>query len=68
MNEENPWDGMENIEVVEGSVEPFAMHEVEKALRIKNGKASEPTGMFYTEARASDCKNSSRLIFLIEII
>ena len=25
MNEENPWDGMMNVEVVEGPMEPFAM-------------------------------------------
>ena len=46
MNEENPWDGMVNVEVVEGSMEPFAMNEVERALGImKNGKANGPTGI-----------------------
>ena len=44
MNEENPWDGMVNVDVVEGIMEPFAMDEMEKALGImKNGKASGPT-------------------------
>ena len=33
MNEENPWDGMVNVEVDEGSMEPFAMNEVEKGLK-----------------------------------
>ena len=37
---------MVNVEVVEGSMEPFAMNEVERALGImKNGKASGPTGI-----------------------
>ena len=31
MNEENPWDGMVNVEVVEDPMEPFAMNEVERA-------------------------------------
>ena len=31
MNEENPWNGMVNVEVVEGPMEPFAMNEVERA-------------------------------------
>ena len=45
-NEENPWDGMVNVEMVEGPMEPFAMNEVERALGImKNGKASGPTGI-----------------------
>ena len=34
MNEENPWNGMVNVEVVEGLMEPFAMNEVEKSLGI----------------------------------
>ena len=34
MNEENPWDGMVNVEVVEGPMELFAMNEVERALII----------------------------------
>ena len=34
MNKENPWDGMVNVEVVVGSIEPFAMNEVERALGI----------------------------------
>ena len=29
MNEENPGDGVVNVEVVEGPMEPFAMNEVE---------------------------------------
>ena len=46
MNEENPWDGMVNVEVVEGPMEPFAMNEVERALGImKNSKTSGPTGI-----------------------
>ena len=46
MNEENPWDGMVNVEAVESPMEPFAMNEVERALEImKNGKASDPTGI-----------------------
>ena len=46
MNEENSWDGMVNVEVVEGPMEPFALNEVERALGImKNGKASGPTGI-----------------------
>ena len=39
-------DGMVNVEVVEGPIEPFATNEVERALRImKNGKASGPAGI-----------------------
>ena len=46
MNEENPWDGMVDVEVVEGPVGPFAMNEVEKGLEIiKKSKASRPTGI-----------------------
>ena len=46
MNEENPWDGMVIVEVVEVPMEPFAMNEVQRALGImKNGKASGPTGI-----------------------
>ena len=46
MNDENSWDGMVNAKVVEGPMEPFVMKEVERALGImKNGKASEPTGI-----------------------
>ena len=46
MNEENPWDGMVNVGVVEGPMKPFAMNEVERALGIiKNGKPSGPTGI-----------------------
>ena len=30
MNEENPWDGMVNVEVVEGLMEPFAINEGRK--------------------------------------
>ena len=46
MREENLWDGMVNVEVVEGLIKPFAMNEVERALGImKNGKASGPTGI-----------------------
>ena len=46
MNEENPWDGMVNVEVIEGPMEPFAMNGVERALRImKNGKAIGPNGI-----------------------
>ena len=38
MNEENLWDGMVDVEVVEDPMEPFAMDEVEKGLGIvKNG-------------------------------
>ena len=29
MNKENPWDGMVNVEAVEGPIEPFAKNEVE---------------------------------------
>ena len=54
MNEENPWDGMVNVEVVEGPMEPFAMNEVERALGImKNGKASGPTGIVKEHLPAS---------------
>ena len=46
MNKENPWDGMVNVEMVEGSMEPFAMNEVERALgTMKKGKASCPNGI-----------------------
>ena len=46
MNEENPWDGMVNVKVVEGPMEPFAMNEVERVLGfMKNGKASGTTGI-----------------------
>ena len=46
MKEENPWDEMMEVKVVEGPVEPFAMNEVEKGLGImKNDKASGPTGI-----------------------
>ena len=54
MNEENPWDGMVNVEVVEGPMEPFAMNEVERTLGImKNGKASGPTGIVKEHLAAS---------------
>ena len=54
MNEENPWDGMVNVEMVEGPMEPFAMIEVERALGIiKNGKASRPTGIVKEHLAAS---------------
>ena len=54
MNEENPWDGMVNVEVVEGPMEPFAMNEVGRALEImKNGKASGPTGIVKEHLAAS---------------
>ena len=37
---------MVNVKAVKGSMEPFAMKEVARALRImKNGKASKPTGI-----------------------
>ena len=45
---------MEKIEVVEGSMEPFAMNGVERALGImKNGKASGPTGIVKKHLAAS---------------
>ena len=54
MNEENPWDGMVNVEVVEGPMEPFAMNEVERALGIiNNGKASGQTGIVKEHLAAS---------------
>ena len=54
MNEENPWDGMVNVKVVEGLMEPFAMNEVERALEImKNGKASDPIGIVKEHLAAS---------------
>ena len=54
MDEENPWDGMVNVEVVEGPMEPFAINEVEIALKImKNGKASGPTGIVKEPLAAS---------------
>ena len=54
MDEENPWDGMVNVEIDECPMEPFAMNEVEKALRIiKNGKISGPTGMVKEHLAAS---------------
>ena len=54
MKEDNPWDGMVNVEVVEGPMEPFAMNEVERALGImKNGKASGPTGIVKEHLAAS---------------
>ena len=54
MNEENPWDRMVNVEVVEGPMEPFAMNEVERALGIiKNGKASGPTEIVKEHLAAS---------------
>ena len=54
MNEENPWDGMVNVEVVESPMKPFAMNEVEIALGImKNGKASGPTGIVKEHLAAS---------------
>ena len=44
MNEENPWAGMMNVEVVEDFMEPFAINKVERALGVmKNDKASGPT-------------------------
>ena len=47
INEENSWDGMVKVKVVEGPMEPFAINEVERALGImKNDKASGPTGIF----------------------
>ena len=56
MNEEDPWDGMVNVEVVEGPMEPFAMNEVERALIMKNGKASGPTGIVKEHLAASHGK------------
>ena len=54
MNEENPWDGMVHVEVVEGPIKPFAMNEVERALGImKDGKASGPTGIVKEHLAAS---------------
>ena len=54
MNEENPWDGKVNVEVVEGPMEPFAMNEVKRALEIvKNGKASGPIGIVEEHLAAS---------------
>ena len=54
MNKENPWNGMVNVEVVEGPMEPFAINEVERALGImKNGKASSPTGIVKEHLAAS---------------
>ena len=54
INEENPWDGMVNVEMVEGPMEPFAMNEVEKALGImKNSKAIGPTGIVMEHLAAS---------------
>ena len=54
MNEENSWDGMVNVEVVEGSMEPFAMNKVERALGIiKNRKAIGPTGIAKEHVAAS---------------
>ena len=53
-NEEIPWDGMVNVEVVEGSMEPFSMNEVKKGLEIiKNGKVSGPTGFVREHIAAS---------------
>ena len=53
-NEENPWEWTVNVEVVEGSIESFAMDEVEKALGImENGKASGPTGVVKEHLGAS---------------
>ena len=54
MNEKNPWDGMVNVEVVKGPMEPFAMNEVERVVGImKNGKASGPTGIVKKHLAAS---------------
>ena len=54
MNEENPWDGMVNVEVVEGSIESFAINGMERALGIiENGKASGPTGIVKKHLAAS---------------
>ena len=54
INEKNPWDGMVDVEVVEGPMEPFAMNEVERTLGImKNGKASGPTGIVKEHLAAS---------------
>ena len=41
INEENPWDGIVNVEAVESLMEPFVMNDVDKALGIMmNGKVS----------------------------
>ena len=54
MDEENPWDGMVDVEMVEGPMEPFAINEVERAVGImKNGKASGPTGIVKEHLAAS---------------
>ena len=54
MNEKNPWGGIVNVEVVEGSMESFAINEVERALGImKNGKTSGPTGIVKKHLAAS---------------
>ena len=54
MNEKNPWNGMVNVEVVEGLIEPFTMNEVERALEImKNDMASGPAGIVKEHLAAS---------------
>ena len=46
MNEENLWDGMVEVTVVEGLVKSFAIDKVQKGLEImKNNKASRLTGI-----------------------
>ena len=69
MNEENSWDEMVNVEVVEGLMEPFAMNEVERALGIKkNGKASGPTGIVKEHIAASPHRKQVILQIANEII
>ena len=69
INEKNPWDGMVNVEVVEGPMEPFAMNEVERALGImKNGKASGPTGIVKEHLAASPHGNQVILQIANEIL
>ena len=54
MFEKNPWDGMVNVKVVEGTKEPFAMNKVKRALGImKNGKTSGTTGVVKEHLAAS---------------
>ena len=52
--EKNPWDRMVYVEMVEGSVEPFAMNKVKKAQAVKeNGTDSKLTGIVMEHLVAS---------------
>ena len=64
MNEENSWNVMVKIEVIEGPVEPFAIDELEKRLgTMKSGKDSGLTGI--VKEHLADSPHSKQVILEI---